>query len=198
MPQTQKRQQCYTGYAFLKYIKRKRTSMPPVMKAVLILVHICGQLTHSWYMNREMSFSANMMIHLMKLERLLNEWYLASILRLIRTLEHTNSCSLDNTHTTTVLFSGFIIQSSSVSQLWRWRKSPCKARWYLQPRSRFPVVHILVYTTVNDALWDEIRCRQTGAGEKRLHHAGRLWLGQWQGAACSRGAGSRWSSTAVS
>lgn len=29
-----------------------------------------------------------------------------------------------------------------------------------------------VLHTVNDALWDEIRCRQTGAGEKRLQQHG--------------------------
>lgn len=46
----------------------------------------------------------------------------------------------------------------------------------------------LPYTTVNDALWDEIRCRQTGAGEKRTRRAGRLRLGQWEASACGRGA----------
>lgn len=39
---------------------------------------------------------------------------------------------------------------------------------------------------VNDALWDEIRCRQRDAGDER---AWRQRPSQWQSAACSRGAG---------
>lgn len=57
----------------------------------------------------------------------------------------------------------------------------------MAPCSRGPLSSLLV-DCVNDALWDEIRCWQTGAAEKRSQQPGRLRLGQWEAAACSRGA----------
>lgn len=97
---------------------------------------------------------------------------------------------------------GSYVHSSSVSAVTVTdEKSQCAlaAKRYLPAaKVSFPLSPRPVLYTVNDALWDEIRCRQTGAGEKRLQHAGRLRLSQWQGAACSRGAGLRESSTAES
>lgn len=46
---------------------------------------------------------------------------------------------------------------------------------YLQPRSRFLSAHstvVVVVHAAHDALWDEIRCRQTGAAEKRVQLSG--------------------------